>query len=114
MTKKIDIAYVIFSVITVLMMFMYKYTGQTCHVAIGTLLCAVTIIQTLLTHRTWKNRADEVLLRLLLTLTFLSGFPVAKVKLPGIIIIHKLLSVFLAVYLVIWAIRKFSRNVKDM
>ena len=87
-------------------------TGMTVHIILAVVGVAVLIVYTILTKKDWKIPALEIIMRVLYGLALISGIVLNVQYVFFLGWVHKLLSVFFSVALLVLFIHKIVANNK--
>ena len=95
------------------LLFLLKATGMTAHIAISVVGIFVLLAYTVLTKKTWKIPALEIVMRACYGIALISGIVIKNVHgIAALSVVHKVSAVLFVAMIIVLLIHKLATNKK--
>ena len=95
------------------LLFLLKATGMTAHIAISVVGILVLLAYTVLTKKTWKIPALEIVMRACYGIALISGIVIKNVHgIAALSVVHKVSAVLFVAMIIVLLIHKLATNKK--
>ena len=110
---KKDLIFIPIMLLIGVLLYLLKATGMTAHIDISVIGALVLIAYTVLTKKSWKIAALEIIMRAFYGIALISGVVIMNVSgIAALAVVHKVCAVLFAVLIVFLLIHKLIANKK--
>lgn len=103
---KKDFLFALAMLLIAILLFLYRLTGLTAHIALSVVGVLVLAAYTVATRKEWKAPALEILMRVFYAIALISGVAVKAISVPAMLVLHKAGAALFAVLLVVLLVKK--------
>ena len=95
-----------------ILLFLFRVTGMTAHIAISVVGILVLAVYTAATKKEWKTPALEILMRAFYGIALITGAIVLATDVAALAVVHKVCAALFVILLIVLFVKKLLANKK--